>query len=119
MSKIFYDHLILIEDLFEEIDQIEGTEPDKAELKKTLDDIVHHRIFSKILELLPEVHHTEFLERFHAAPYALDHLEYLEEKTDQDITSELVLVAVTLKKELKNEIHKYKPKHHHKHAKNS
>src|SRR3989344_2180727 len=107
MSKIFYDHLILIEELFEEIDQVEGTEMDKAELKKILDDIVHHRILSKILELL------------HAAPFALDHLEYLEEKTDRDITSELVLIAVTVKKELKTEIHKYKPKHHKKHAKNS
>jgi len=97
MSKIFYDHLILIEELFEEIDQVEGTEMDKAELKKILDDIVHHRILSKILELLPEVHHVDFLERFHAAPFALDHLEYLEEKTDRDITSELVLQLLSKK----------------------
>ena len=36
MSKIFYDHLILIEELFEEIDQVDGTDLDKTEFKKNL-----------------------------------------------------------------------------------
>lgn len=108
MAKIFYDHLVLIEDLFVEIDLLDLTAEEKKAAKKMADEIMHHRVFTRLLDLLPKEHHQEFLKRFHKAPHEARHLHFLAEKTQIDMHAEIVLTAEKVKRELSREIKKHK-----------
>ena len=50
MSKIFYDHLITLEEVDIEIRAISQTPDEKEELWKLIDEIVNHRMMITILE---------------------------------------------------------------------
>lgn len=106
MSHIFYDHLIIIEDL-EDVVKTEEPE-DREEMHRLIDEMIHHRVLGCILDQLPREHHVEFLERFHAAPYDQSLVSYLQEKTPQEIDiEEKIKEEVTkLKKELLKELKK-------------
>ncbi len=110
MSKVFYDHLTLIEEIFTEVDSAEMTVEEKKQAKKKIDDLVHHKVLTKILDLLPREYHEEFLIRFHAAPHDHRHLLFLKEKASIDIQSELILLSNNLKKELRHLLHQHKSK---------
>lgn len=110
MSKIFYDHLVLIDDVLVEIESLVVETDEKNELKKLADSTIHHGIVTHILDLLPNVHHEEFLEGFHSAPHDLRHLSYLDKKIKTDIQAEIVMVGKKIKKELLAEIKKHKSK---------
>src|SRR4030042_929061 len=56
MSKIFYDHLIVLEEVNIQIDEVAKTSEEKEELWKLVDEIIHHRVMSAILERFPEKH---------------------------------------------------------------
>lgn len=104
MSKIFYDHLIIIEEV-EEI--LRGVEPEeKEELHRLVDEIIHHRVLGCILDHLPRKHHDEFLGRFHQAPYDESLIDYLQEKTAKEIDIEAKIKEEVgkLKKELLQEL---------------
>ena len=85
MSKIFYDHLIVLEEVNIQIDEVAKTSEEKEELWKLVDEIIHHRVMSAILEKLPEKHHKNFLKTFYASPYDDKLISYLNEKIDDDI----------------------------------
>lgn len=106
--KLFYDHLILIEDIFIEIDKLSISSSEKLSAKKLSDEYVHHHVLIYILETLPKTHHEEFLTKFYKAPFDLDHLRFLEEKTQRDVYIDLVVLGKKLKKELLKEIKKHK-----------
>lgn len=110
MSKIFYDHLVLIDDVFLEIEVLEIDADSKKEMRKLIDDIVHHRVLTRILDLLPKVHHEEFLASFYESPAHVGHLKYLQERIDRDIHHELAHLSEELKRELRQEIKKHKKK---------
>lgn len=110
MSKVFYDHLILIDELFAEVDLVELTSEEKKQAKKKIDDLVHHKVLTKILDLLPREHHEEFLIRFHAAPHDHRHLTYLKEKGNIDVQTELVELSNHLKKDLRHLLSQHKSK---------
>ena len=110
MSKIFYDHLII----FEEIDNAlkgEGLESEERdELHQLIDEMIHHRVLGCILDHLPREHHEEFLERFHQTPYDEGLIQYLQEKTpkDLDIEEKIKEAVEQLKQELLLELKKKK-----------
>ncbi len=108
MSKLFYDHLILLDDVFTEIEILEVESEDKIQMKKIVDEILHHRVLTRILDLLPKVHHEEFLDRFYKAPSDVRHLKFLQEKIDRDIHHELAKLSKELKSEIRQEIKKHK-----------
>jgi len=85
MSKIFYDHLIVLEEVDRYIKDSAETSEEKAELWQIVDEIVHHRVLGCILKQLPPDYHNEFLERFHQAPYDESLLTYLNEKIKKNI----------------------------------
>ncbi len=85
MSKIFYDHLIVLEEIEAEIKNSAQTEEERHELWQLVDEIVHTRIMENILDRLPGEHHNEFLEKFHAAPHDDGLLDYLKEKIEENI----------------------------------
>lgn len=109
MSKLFYDHLIIIEELEGILRDVEEPE-EKEELHRLVDEIVHHRVLGCILDYLPRVHHEEFLDRFHKAPYDESLINYLQEKTAKeiDIEEKIKEEVGKLKKELLAEIKKRK-----------
>ncbi|MBI3289872.1 hypothetical protein HYZ78_00575 [Candidatus Microgenomates bacterium] len=106
MSKIFYDHLIIIEDL-EGVVKSDSHE-EREELHQLIDEMIHHRVLGCILDHLPRVHHEEFLEKFHEKPYDESLVNYLQEKTPQDVDIEEKIKeeVAKLKKELLKDLKK-------------
>lgn len=70
MSKLFYDHLIVIE----EITAVTGNDKKTLEL---VDRILQNEILDVILTYLPRDRHEEFLKKFHAAPHDMRLMQYL------------------------------------------
>lgn len=108
MSKLFYDHLVLLDDVFAEVEVLEIDVHDKKEIKKMIDEIIHHRVLTRILDMLPTPHHEEFLDRFYKAPSDVRHLKFLQEKIDRDIHHELAKLSEELKSEVRQEIKKHR-----------
>jgi ribonucleotide reductase beta subunit family protein with ferritin-like domain len=82
MNLIFYDHLIILENLEPKISEL-GLEPEEKEtLNQIVEETVHFRLITKILDTLPKEDHEEFLEFFHQAPHEEKLLQYLKEKIE-------------------------------------
>jgi hypothetical protein len=106
MSKIFYDHLIVLEKVEIEIKNTTDFPDEKEELWKLVDEIVHHRILGSILDYLPYEHHEEFLTKFHQAPHDEGHIAYLNEKIENNIEEVIAEEIKKLEKEILQEITK-------------
>jgi len=86
MSKIFWDRLLILEDLDREIKKIAKTQEEREEIWQLIDEIIHHKAMGCILDYLPRHHHEEFLEMFHKSPHDEDLIfGYLKEKINQNI----------------------------------
>jgi hypothetical protein len=114
MSKIFYDHLIVFEEIETVIKEV-ATEPsEKEELWKLVDDIVHHKVMIAILDRLPIEHHEEFLNSFHELPHHDSHIHYLNQRisveVDEDIERIIKKEVQNLEKDLIGEIKKLQKK---------
>jgi len=107
MTKVFYDHLILIEDIIEVISTLNISDSEKQTAQKLADSIIHHKVLILLLDNLPKDHHEDFLKRFYRAPYDLAHLKYLEEKTQRDISMDLVILGQQIKREIISDIKKH------------
>lgn len=85
MIKVFYNHLVVIEDIEVEIShhQLEATA--RAEIMAIVDETLHHHILTVILDHLPREHHQYFLSRFAKAPHDVTLLSFLKEHTVADI----------------------------------
>lgn len=85
MSKLFFDHLIVLEEVDAEIKNTAQTKEERDELWGLVDEMVHHRVMDTILDRLHHSHHEEFLEKFHKAPHDEALFDYLNEKIGQNI----------------------------------
>jgi hypothetical protein len=86
MSKLFFDHLILFEEVDKKIKKVASSVEEKEELWGLIDEMVHHKAFDVILGKLPRDNHEEFLEMFHAHPHDEVMLfDYLKNKIDKNI----------------------------------
>lgn len=110
MAKVFYDHLLIIEELFVEIDTLNLPQKHKQAVRALVDEIFHQRVITHILDLLPRSHHEEFLKRLHASPADTRHLTFLQELVEVDVQSELVYLGAKIKKELRRDFKKYQSK---------
>lgn len=108
MTKVFYDHLLLIEEIFVEIDTLNLPAKQKQEVRALVDEIFHQRVITHILDLLPRSHHEEFLKRLHASPHDVRHLIFLQELVEVDVHSELLRLGEKIKKELRRDFKKHK-----------
>ena len=107
MTKIFYDHLVLIDEIFVEIETLEMSKAEKQTAKKLVDDLVHQRMLILILDLLPKAAHNELLVRFHRVPFDITLFQFLDEKSNLDIKREIVKLAQELKLEIKQDLKKH------------
>src|SRR3989304_4293940 len=85
MSKLFFDHLVSLEDLEKEIKKVATSKEEKEELWGLVDEIMHHKVMGCILNKLPRDNHEEFLEMFHKHPHDEDLIDYLQEKIGENI----------------------------------
>ncbi len=108
--KLFYDHIIIIDEILQEVEILEIESSDKKLLRELIDDMVTHAVMTHILDLLPHEHHEEFLERFHTAPHDLYLMQYLEKKTNKNMHAEITGVGNRLKKEIRKEFKKHTKK---------
>ena len=99
MSKLFYDHLIFLEEVEVVLSQHQLDSKDKEKIGAVIEETVHYRIMNRILTHLPKEHHQEFLEKFHQSPYDKNILVFLKEKVEniEDFIKEEI---ENLKKEL-------------------
>lgn len=103
--KIFYDHLVLREEITVELDRYSLNKDDREEIIRLIDETLHHEVLNTILTSLPKEKHHQFLTRYHQRPHDPDLLEYL--KTEiSDIEDQIISVAKKVKKEILSEIKK-------------
>jgi len=100
MTKIFYDKLTNLKKVEKKIKKVARTPEEREELYQLVDDILHHRVLGKILEKLPESHHSEFLDEFKKKPHDESLFEFLGKRIEGDvkefIKSEIHALAVEL-----------------------
>ncbi|OGM16003.1 hypothetical protein A2V56_04550 [Candidatus Woesebacteria bacterium RBG_19FT_COMBO_42_9] len=85
MSKLYYDHLVVLDEVEAEIKKSTKTLEEKEELWKVVDETIHHRVMGCVLDKLPREHHEEFLHKFHKAPHDESLIDYLKEKAGENI----------------------------------
>lgn len=110
MSRIFYDHLVILEEIEVELDRIDMDREERAEVESLIDQIIHHRVLDRILTHLPRHHHADFLTRFHRAPYDPKLLDWLEERIDQSVQEHIKDEVASLKAEILKDIRPKKKK---------
>ena len=108
MSKLFFDHLVVLEEVDSEIKGISKNEEEKAELWHLVDDIVNHKVMIAILDRLPLEHHEEFLTGFHEAPHDERHLHFVNSLVDENIEETIKKEIADLKEDLLKEIRSLK-----------
>ena len=85
MSKLFYDHLVDLNEIEGLVKKHVKDAEARAEIYKLIDEIVHHRVVGCILDKLPNDHHKEFLQ--HVAQRAHDEsiLDFIKERVAEDV----------------------------------
>ncbi len=106
MSKLFFDYLVILEEVEVEIKNASNSSEEKEELWGLVDEIVLHRVLHTIFSNLPEAHHEDFLNRFHEAPHNEGLVEYLSEKMEKDVEKIIKEEVENLKIEILKEIRK-------------
>jgi len=106
MSKLFFDHLIVLDEVEVLIKNNSSSKEEKEELWSLVDEIVTHKVLEKVLDKLPRVNHEEFLELFHKCPHDEQVIfGYLNDKTgkniEADLKHDLEFVAKDLLKDIK------------------
>lgn len=104
MSKLFFDHLIVFEEVNVVIKNAAKDPDEREELWKVVDEMVQHNVLTCILEKLPDEHHSDFLEKYHAFPYDTGIIDFLNEKTEEDIEGIIRARISDLEKEILEEI---------------
>jgi hypothetical protein len=106
MSKIFYDHLLVLNEVEGAIRLNVSSLEEKEELWQIIDELIHHRVMAIILENLPREHHEEFLEKFTLAPYDQKLIVYLNDKSAKKIEDLIRKEAKKIESEIIKEIKK-------------
>ena len=109
MSKVFYDHLVILEEVEITLSSHELSPEEKKEIHQMIEESVHFRITTRILDHLPRPHHKKFLDLFHKAPHDEKILDFLKEKVT-DIEKHIKEEVALLEKELLKEIKSSKPR---------
>ena len=100
MSKIFYDRLLVLDEVDAEIKAKAQSREEREELWGLVDEIVHHKLMGCVLEKLPHEHHHEFLEKFEQAPQDEGLFTFLTEKVGEDVEAFLKEEINKLKAEI-------------------
>ncbi len=106
MAQLFYDHLIVIEEVTAVLDEHKLTANERAEFLHLIDQTLHHEILDTIFTHLPKDKHEVFLTKFHLAPHDVKLLEFLQEAISIDIEKEILKTANKVKRRAMSSIQK-------------
>lgn len=99
MSIIFYDHLLVLEEIVITLDAISDlSAEDKKALLKHVESALHHEVVDEILSHLPRQFHEDFLTKFTNTPHDTALLEFLTQKTGIDMHKKILTRANKVKK---------------------
>lgn len=104
MSILFFDRLLVLDEVDQEIKAKAKTAEEREELWGLVDEIVHHRLMGCVLDRLPAQNRPEFLARFNKAPHDEGLFKFLTEKIGEDIEEFLKKEIGLLKSEILHEI---------------
>lgn len=104
MSKLFFDHLVSLEEIEVVVKNSVSSREEAEELEKLVDELVHHRVLGCVLDKLPRQHHEEFLDLFHQSPHDEKIFDYLERRIGKSIEEEISKEVKLLEKELLSEL---------------
>lgn len=110
MKKVFYDHLVLIEEVVTELDIHELDPNDREELIRLTDENLHHQVLNLILKELPKNKHEFFLDHFQKSPEDEKLLLYLRREIGEEIEDRIKVEAAKVKREILDEIKRTKKK---------
>lgn len=101
MSKLFFDHLIVFEEIEGKIKKTVSLKEEREELWALVDEVTTHKVIEKILDRLPRASHEEFLELFHKCPHdEIVIFGYLRDKVGKSIEEDLKRDLKNLEKDL-------------------
>jgi hypothetical protein len=106
MAKLFYDHLVVREEIDIELDKFAIDAEEKAELIELIDQTLHHHVLNVIFNHLPKDKHPEFVKKLHGSPCDLELIDYLKIYAHPEIESKIRDQAAKIKKEIMGEIKK-------------
>ena len=106
MSKLFYDHLIVIEEVVAVLDEHKVKAKDKAKILTLVDQTLQHEILDAIFSYLPQEHHEDFMKMFHGAPHDMRLMEYLKDHTAINIELAILDRANKTKRKVLAEVKK-------------
>src|SRR3989344_8335844 len=95
MTVLFYDKLLVLKGIDKKIKKLVQTNDERQKLWQMMKEIIHHKVLGCCLTHLPNRHHHEFLEMFHARPHDTKLLEYLDAKSKKNMKK-------IIKEEIKN-----------------
>ncbi len=104
MSKIFYDDLIVLDEIEAFIKGTAQSLDEKTELWKIVDEIIHQRVMEVIMDNLPRTHHEEFLEKFTQKPFDQAIFVFINEKTNKKMEELIKKEAKKIESEILKEI---------------
>jgi hypothetical protein len=90
MSKLFFDNLIILDEVDIFVKKTASSKEEKEELWKLVDNIVNHKVIEKVLDRLPRENHEEFMALFHKCTHdEIAIVGYLNSKTGKNVENEL------------------------------
>ncbi len=107
MSKLFYDHLIVIEEIVAVLGEHKVSAKDKAKILELMDATLQHEILDVIFSYLPREKHEEFLKKFHGAPHDPTLMQYLKGNCTVNIELAILDRANKTKAKLLKEVGKH------------
>lgn len=110
MAKIFYDHLVGLEEISAELKGYHLQQEEYEELIRIADETLHHHVLNIILTRLPKEKHQLFLESFHTTPHEEKLLDFLKQEATPEIEAEIAGEAKKIKSEILSEIRRAKRK---------
>ncbi len=103
MSSLFFDHLINISQLEQQIKQLEITDQELYELNQELDQLIQQRVVEVVLNLLHQDHHHTFITYLHQNPSDTQILIWLKQYIT-DVEEQIQQAVSELEQELLQEI---------------
>lgn len=107
MNKLFYDHLIVIEEVTAVLDEHKLSAKERTKILELMDATLQHEILDVIFTYLPREYHEEFLTKFHAAPHDPALMQYLKDNSPVNVELAILDRANKTKRKLLSEVKKH------------
>jgi len=107
MAKLFYDHLIIIEEVTAVLDGYKLSNKERQEILTLIDQTLHQEILDVILTCLPKERHQEFLIRFNQQPHNSELLSFIKEHSPVNVELAILGRANKVKRKLLKTVKSY------------